>query len=546
MTETRATQPARRLLQRIRPQHSPIAMIWLGFFVVFLTLYVCTANRQVDWLDSGWQQYRIVGGELNHPRGLALCHPLQYYLCRFALRILNGIEPAWAMTLVSSLFGAVAVANIGVLVYLLCDRTTRHSADLFGSPRTSPKKLRVFIAIISALAFGLCHTFWQHATHTESYTIVAALLSAEWICLALYSMRPYAWLLVILALLNGLGVANHLLAGFATPVDVVIILWAIVTRRASVRVGLLCAMVWLLGSLPYSILVMSEGLHSGDWDATIRSAIFGKYTTNVLNTKMTKTATVLFFAYFIYNFPGLTIPLGMIGVSSRRFAPSWLWWALTVELGCYLLFVVRYAIVDQYTFYFPVYALLCVFAGVGLAHVVHRVHRFRRLLISMSFFTAIWQPLVYISVTEVISRTNWLERRVSAKPYRDPFRAFFIPWGIGESYAVELNRAIERLVHDGDLVILADHLSGFGVRYWLALGRLPEIQLHELTVRPTDEELDDLREILKERYAAGDTVVLVPRNRDRPNLLIDEAEWERVGDIYVLRRFTPQPASTQP
>lgn len=71
-----------------------------------------------QWQDSGWQRCRIVTGQIDHQRGLALVHPVQYYLGRLAIRR-PGIEPALAITWVSSIAGAVAVANVALTLSLL-------------------------------------------------------------------------------------------------------------------------------------------------------------------------------------------------------------------------------------------------------------------------------------------------------------------------------------------------------------------------------------------------------------------------------------------
>jgi hypothetical protein len=45
----------------------------MGAFLIALTLYTATANRGVQLQDSGWQQGRIIAGEIDRPLGLALC-----------------------------------------------------------------------------------------------------------------------------------------------------------------------------------------------------------------------------------------------------------------------------------------------------------------------------------------------------------------------------------------------------------------------------------------------------------------------------------------
>lgn len=500
--------------------------IWGAAFIAAAALYGFTAGRGVQWQDSGWQQYRIVTGQLEHPRGLAVTHPLHFHLSRLSLHV-PGLEPAHAITLISALFGAITVANLAVLIYVLNARAVPRAARVRGD--------RAAIAAICAGAFMTSHTFWQHATHTESYTLVAALLTGEWLCLTCFALRGRPALLAALALLNGLGVGNHLLAALATPLDVGVICWAIVARRAAPRWAFACAALWLLGAMPYLTLVVKEALRSGDWAATLHSALFAKYSVNVLNTSFSLRSLGLLVGYYLYNFPGLTLPLALLGlIRPQAPVPVWLLRVLMAEIAIYFLFVARYSITDQYSFYFPVYAGLTIFAGLGLARLLAAGRS--RLWLILAALTACWTPLIYWGAATGLARAGWLEGMAGAKPYRDGYRAFFVPWGVGEDYPTQLNEEISRLAAPGDLIILADHMSGFGVRYWQALGRLPQsATLHELTVRPGQDELAELQKMVDTHRAAGRNVILTPRDRNEPGLALERAAWERVGDIYIMR-----------
>lgn len=184
--------------------------IWLIAFLVAALLYGATADYGPQWQDSGWQQWRILTGEIDHPAGLVVTHPLQFWLGRLFLILPFG-HPAGRSTLVSVLGGAIAIANLAAFGWIV---TRRLSA-----------------AAIPAIALMLSHTFWQHATHTESYTLVAAVLTFEWICVAMRCLGGSRWWLVAAMAANGLGVANHLLAGLSTPILLGVWGWEI--RRKS-------------------------------------------------------------------------------------------------------------------------------------------------------------------------------------------------------------------------------------------------------------------------------------------------------------------------
>ncbi len=491
--------------------------VWLVAFLAALALYVATACRGVQWQDSGSQQLRIVTGQLDHPLGLALTHPLQYYLGRAAIR-LRFLEPAFAITLVSSLAAAVAVANLAAALKTL----TRQALP----------------AAIAAAAFALSHTFWQHATHTESYALVAAFLAAEWLCLARFAVGGGGRWLILLALFNGLGIANHPLALLATPVDAVVIAWAVrggrLPRRAAAAVGL-----WIAGTLPYSALVVATALRTGDWAGAIHSALFGRYAADVLNTRIGARTILTALGFVAYNLPGLTIPLAVYALVACRDVPKVFSRAIAAQLVLYGLFVVRYTITDQYSYFFPVYALLAVLAGAGLAHRTARgPAAWRRPVLALAGITALWTPLVYVAAARVAASRGVLASRIPNKPYRDGYRAFLLPWGVGDRYGEAVNEHATRLAGGDGLILVADPMIEFGVRYAEALGRIPrDVRIRPIELAANEPVVAERRELLSAYIRRGRPVVLVPRDRDHPRTCVPEAKWRRDGDLYVLERL---------
>ena len=490
---------------------------WLLVFLIAMVVYVATADQGPQWQDSGWQQIRIITGDIEHPMGLALMHPLHFYLGRASLALLCGVEPAFAITLVSCIAGAVAVANIAATVLLLT-----------GNRRA---------AFLAACVFMLSHTFWDHATHTESYALVAALMTAEWFWIAAFAVTGRWPFLALLALTSGLGLANHVLASLAVPMNVGIIAWAVLSRRAPAKLVPVAIAAWLVASLPYTAIIVQHAQQSGDWPATIRSALMGKYSRDVLNTALSAKMLALALGFVLYNLPNLTLPLAAHALyhrSERRPPLVWLW---PVQLTVYTLFVARYSIADQYTFFFPVYGLLAVLAGLGFAYLLREVNpRLRTPLLLLAAITAMWQPMVYIVTTEVVRARGLFTGVVGSKPYRDGWREFFLPWG-DRACAETVNEVAYRLAGPNGLILSDDAMITFAVRYEQVIGRKPA------SVRI--EELHELRKTSSERASiaaamqAGRPVVLIPRERDKPAPNLTGATWERHGDLYVLTRFEP-------
>ncbi len=477
-------------------------------------------NRGVQWQDSGWQQCRIVSGQLNHPLGLALTHPVQYYLSRAATKLLP-IEPAIAITMVSCIAASIAIANI-VLIVLLCTRNR-------------------WAALIAGSGLMLSHTFWQHATHTESYAIVTALLTGEWLCWIIYFVGGRRSSILGVAFLNGLGVANHLLASLATPVNAIMIILLIRRKAIGKRYALAAPALWILGSLPYSLLIITTFLDTGDLSGTLRSALFGNYASEVLNTQNVLKPVLFGIGYWLYNFPNLILLLAIVGLFRRTYMPKIFSRSLKTLLVIYLLFVLRYSVKDQYTFFLPVYALTAIFAGFGFAGFVAESNRKRmRVWTAVCLITILWTPAFYVLTASVLEKKQAISSMVGNKPYRNGYKAFFYPWGAGQDHATKLNRHAFSLAQPNGLILLERGMIRFALEYEIILGRVPEgVEIVFFSMRDEPEEVDRIRAILVQYAGENRPVVLIPENRDRPQTCVPEAVWKRDGDLYVLESLKP-------
>ncbi len=494
-----------------RRRRIPTHRVWLLACGAALALYALTACPVEQDQDAGWQQYRITTGHWQHPLGLALVHPLHYGLGRLALRVLP-IEPAFAITLVSSLAGAIAVANLAAIVWRLTRR---------GTP-----------TVVAALGLGLAHTFWQHATHTESYALVAALLTCEWLALTRWAQSRRPGYLIALALANGLGLSNHMLAALATPVDLLVILTARPARPRRYRLG--AAFAWLVGAGPL-LVIMGLDLAAGhSLIETVRSATVGVFAPQVLNVSLSAGAVVLALGFLAYNFPNLIVPLALAGWGSPRL-PRLLAVVWTAELVLYAAFVLRYPVSDQYTFFFPVYLILAIFAGLGLDRLLRAAGRRVRSYLSVAAVaTCAWNPLVYLTAWQVFRSTDRLAGVVRNKPYRDDYRLLLLPWGRGDDHARRLNEQLARRAGSTGLILVADRMQLYPVLYAKAVGRLPAGVQVRLISRHPDPPCRDAQELARHWLADRRPVLLVPYDRDRPQTCLPGAFWQRSGDVYVL------------
>ncbi len=480
---------------------------WATCFGLAGLLFGLTANRGAQWQDSGYHILSVVTQEPVNPLGLALSHPLHHWLGRFVVS-LDLLEPCFAVTLVSALAAAIAVANtFGCVVWLT---------------RQWPA------AILAAASLALAHTFWQMATLTETYALAAALLSAECWCVIAYARTRRPVFLWVAFFLNGLGISNHLLASLTTPVLAVIALHAVHARAMRVRGLAAGAGAWLIGAAPYGVIVLNELVATHDFAGTLSSALFGHaYDRDVLNTTLSARRCLISAAFIVLNFPNLLLPAAAYGlVAGGRFGvPTLVRRGLLAGFVIHAVFVVRYPIVDQHTFFLPMYVLLSIFGGIGFAGFLDCASGVRRTLTLTAAYGLLGlTPCLYAVLPDVARHWKVLASVERHKPYRDDYVYLFTPWSIAERSAERMSREAVALAGADGIVIVEDRMAEFAVRYQALRADYDELQI-----------LNKLRaEVAREALDAQRPVILVPANREAPRIQPPVGIWRRIGDLYLL------------
>jgi hypothetical protein len=424
------------------------------------TLYAVTGARGVEWQDSGVHQYRILTGQLEHPLGLALSHPLHYWLGRAALHIPFG-GAVHKLNLLSGLCGAVGV---GVLAALVLQLTRSRLAGA-----------------LAAAALAVSNVYWQMSALTETYTLAAALMTIEWVLLLRFvRTRSPLWLTAVFAV-NGLHVADHLL-GLLTLATYGVLLLERVTRRRMAWHWLLTALAaWMITASPYWTLALSHYHHTGDVTETIRSALFGGgagepgYVHQVLNLRLSLDQAKFVALTFGYCFPSLTglIALGGIfhRVRSRRRLFRRVLLAQTV-LVC--LFVARYSIRDFYTYLVPVCALTALWFGLGVGCWLHRRRSpaNRRWVVGLLAANMLLPPIVYFACPRLARDRGWLRGQMRSIPFRDSYLHFLRPWRFRDDSPQRFAAAALAEARPGDW-ILADSTTAFPVAVTCLTGGYP-------------------------------------------------------------------------
>jgi len=494
-----------------------VCLAWFAFFGVSFVLYAATANRGAQWQDSGYHILRIVTQEPLNPLGLALSHPLHHWLGRIAVSF-APLEPCFAITLVSALAAAMAVANtFGCVVAL-----TRHWPA----------------AIFAALSLAVTHTFWQMATRTETYTLAAALLSGECWCLIRFAQTRRPVFLWGTLLLNGLGVSNHLLAALTTPVLVVVALYAARMGMVRIRGFALGAVAWVIGAAPYGFMVLHEYIRSSDLAGTLYSAVFGHgYRDDVLNTTLTARELLVGGAFILLNFPNLLLPAAALGLAmgGRLGVPTLVRRALVFALFIHAGFVLRYPMWDRYTFFLPMYVLLSIFGGIGFAGILDRAKNRRRVFAAGAAWALLGlTPCAYALLPDLGRHCNVLAGVERHKPYRDDYEYVFTPWSIVERSAERMSREAVALAGADGIIVVEDRMAEFAVRYQALRAEYDELEIISNLSAETASRAVDARK----------PVVLVPANAETPRSEPPIGSWQRVGDLYLLLHGNRSPGRT--
>ena len=374
-------------------------------------LYVFTCAPAILWQDSGLFVYRIWHNDIEGDLGIALSHPL-YVMIGIAVKYIPFGDLAHRINLISAVFGAIAVANLFVLLRLWLGR--------------------VMPAIVGAATLAVSWTFWSNAVIAECYTLFAAQFFLELILLLQYVRTKRVGYLYLLGLVNGLTIANHLWGVFGLLCYAVLCFVLLAHRQIKWKHFGIVILLWIIGAAPYEYLVVKNLLISGDVGGTLASAFFGaSWQNSVLNTALSAKIVFENIVFILLNFPTPNFVLLFAGLwlickktTDRVFAN-----VVLVLVLMHFAFAFRYTVPDRHVFFLPFYCLAAVVVGLGAEFVLSRFSS-RAVLVAVTVFAFL--PAAAYAVMPEIGRRYYkplAERR--QRPYRDEYKYWLQPWKTG-------------------------------------------------------------------------------------------------------------------
>jgi hypothetical protein len=409
-------------------------------------LYVVTCAPAVLWQDSALFAYRALHNDIEGRLGLALAHPL-YMLILLAAKMISLGDIAYRVNLVSSVFGAIAVAN-SYAILVLWARSR-------------------FAGIVGAITLAVSWTFWQHSTIAEAYTLYGAILTTELVVLLKYAeSRRVGWLYV-LALVNGLSIADHMWGIFPLATYIVFVTVLCMQKKVLWRQMAVMGLFWVLGALPYEYLIVRDMIQTGSIAGPLGSAIYANKTWegNVFNIGITGKVAIENLLFIGLNFPTPNIVLLFAGIVAAWQLRERRGMAVIVlgQVFLFLVFAFRYNVPDRHAFFLPFYVVTALFFGLGAEVVRER------------FYGKKWVPAVLIALailpagvycfTPTLGRhfyKSLADRR--QLPYRDDFKYWLQPWQTGYRGAERF--ATEALVQvEPNATIYADSTTSLTLMY---------------------------------------------------------------------------------
>lgn len=340
--------------------------------------------------DSGELQFAAWLAGLSHPTGYPL-YLMLGWLWSHGLAALGLANPARAMTLLSALFGALAVALTYLLAVALIAQSRRDAA--------AARPVERIAALVAALTFAWTPTLWSQAVITEVYTLHAALVAALlWLALLwrqevrfLRRNRTSA-LLTALALLFGLGLAHHRTTLLLLPALLVFLIWQAPAgywrwRQAALLAALALAplLLYLYVPLhapasPYLSIELWPGQPTELLDRSpsgLVSYLLGQsFAGEIQRPAQAIAAAPGLLTRFAAQLTPVGLALALLGMAllaaRRQWPLLWLTGASFLLLTGFNLF---YTIGDIAVFYIPSYLLACVWIGIAVAWLAARAGR---------------------------------------------------------------------------------------------------------------------------------------------------------------------------
>jgi hypothetical protein len=443
-------------------------------------------------------------------------HPL-YVMIAQLFRRLPVSDPLYRINLMSAFFGVLAIA----ILYKL-------GRVLTGDP---------IAAALGALALAVSHTFWFHSVTSEAYTLHMFIMAL----IILFTMRwseTRNWrYLVFIALLAGLGLANHVMMVLTLlPVGAYIILMSLpisrdlfswqffhsqkdslkTTWKSSVKYFLILVLVFIIGFAPWWVQFIRMAriieLPLVIQIATGLPWLGHRYQISSFSATLINIAGYM--GWLLFQFTLVGVALGIFGFWKMVRSRIDLALLFLSMLAVHVAFSANYSLADQFNFHLPSYLVFSLGIIMGLAELRKLLSRYSffngisgRTFITALLILLILLPIGVYSIAPSLMRTlGYTEERLNIPPIgtgvRDAYDSFLNPNSRGDDSAARFARStLDQLAPDALVLTpkLSDQESYVVLRYVQLIEEVrPDVHLELMVFDP----LDDLRQGILEMILA--------------------------------------------
>ncbi len=489
---------------------NPASLYFVIFFAAFV-LYAATCAPGPLWQDAGMYQYRIWHNDIEGNLGLALSHPL-YHIIGIAVKYIPIGEFAHRINLISAVAGAFAIANLFLLLRLWLGKNLP--------------------AILAAITLAVSWTHWQFATIAEVYTLYSALFLGELIVLLQYAKTRRAVFLYLLGLFNGLAIAVHMFASIGFICYLAFLIVLLTKKQISLKHFAVITVLWVAGAASYEYLIIKNIIQSGDFSATIASALFGNtWQGAVLNINLSARFIKENIIFMAYNFATPNVLFFFAGLYGlKKLSPSRGFGNIILALLLLFFgFAFRYTVPDRYAFFMPFYCIASILIGVGFDALVIKPNR--RIMTYLVFIASFITIPVYIAAPIAAQQTGFRLPTKREIPYRNDYIWFLRPWQSGnngpEQFANEVFNMVER-----DAVIYTDGTTVYPLLYVQQV----KGERQDVTVVSGHGSADNLKnydkDVIDRLFAEHAIYVVSPVPGYCPEFLLERYEFHKAGILW--------------
>ncbi len=228
---------------------TPYHSLSLPVFILATAVYLLTMSRTVDWWDCGEFIATSYLLQVGHPPGAPF-----YQLLAHCMTMLSFGHPLWVAPLSNALSALCGGLTVMLLYLTLCELTLHSKFKIHNSKlKTQNSKLPIGPAV-GALCYLFCDTAWFSAVESEVYAMAMLFCSLDvWLMLR-WRRTGNPRLLLLVALLLGLGICVHLMTLLTLPALLWIFLRGKKTSIFNFQFSILFTFFILLGLTPYAIV----------------------------------------------------------------------------------------------------------------------------------------------------------------------------------------------------------------------------------------------------------------------------------------------------